>query len=53
MGPRVNSPSNEGRPMVSPDGRYLFFNSHREGNADNRWMGAAIIDALRETRARQ
>jgi hypothetical protein len=39
--------------MVSPDGRYLFFNSHRDGNADNCWMGAAIIDALRETRARQ
>jgi ankyrin repeat protein len=53
MGPRVNSPSNEGCPMVSPDGRYLFFNSHRNGNADNYWMEAAIIDALRETPARQ
>jgi ankyrin repeat protein len=47
MGPGVNSPANEGCPMVSPDGRYLFFNSHRNGNADNYWMEAAIIDTLR------
>jgi hypothetical protein len=46
MGPRVNSPANEGCPIVAPDGRYLFFNSHRNGNADNYWMDAAIIDAL-------
>jgi Tol biopolymer transport system component len=47
MGPRVNSPSNEGCPIVSPDGRYLFFNSHRNRNADNYWMAAAVIDSLR------
>jgi ankyrin repeat protein len=47
MGPGVNSPANEGCPMVSPDGRYVLFNSHRNGNADNYWMEAAIIDSLR------
>jgi hypothetical protein len=53
MGSRVNSPANEGCPIVSPDGRFLFFNSHRNGNADNYWMAAAVIDTLREASARR
>jgi ankyrin repeat protein len=47
LGPGVNSPSNEICPIVSPDGRYLFFNSFRNGNADNYWMDAAVIEELR------
>ena len=47
MGAPVNSRSNEICPIVSPDGRYLFFNSFRSGNADNYWMDAAIIEQLR------
>ena len=31
-------------PIVSPDGRYLFFNS---GNDDNYWVDAAVIEELR------
>jgi Tol biopolymer transport system component len=47
MGPTVNGPSYEMCPMVSGDGRYLFFNSRPQGNADNYWMDAGIIDELR------
>lgn len=47
MGPGVNTPSQEICPMVSADGRYLFFNSYRNGNADNYWMDAGVIDELR------
>jgi ankyrin repeat protein len=47
MGPRVNTGSNEICPMVSPDGRYFFFNSYRSGNADNYWMDASVIADLR------
>lgn len=31
-------------PVVSPDGRYLFFNS---GNDDNYWLDAGLIEQLR------
>lgn len=47
MGSPVNTPSQEICPMVSPDGRYLFFNSYRSGNADNYWMDASVIEELR------
>ncbi len=47
MGARVNTRSNEICPIVSSDGKYLFFNSFRSGNADNYWMDAAIIEELR------
>jgi hypothetical protein len=47
LGPPVNSPSNEICPIVSPDGRYLFFNSFRNGNADNYWMDAAVIEDVK------
>ena len=43
LGPRVNTEADEICPIVSPDGRYLFFNS--EG--DNYWVDAAIIEELR------
>jgi len=32
---------------LSPDGRYLFFNRFRNGNADNYWMDAAVIEDMR------
>lgn len=50
LGPTVNTRSNEICPVVSPDGRYLFFNSLRSGNADNYWMDAGVIDGARRAR---
>jgi ankyrin repeat protein len=34
-------------PYVSPDGKYLFFNSGRNGNYDMYWVSAKIIEELR------
>lgn len=34
-------------PYVSPDGRYLFFNSGRNGNYDIYWVSTKIIGELR------
>ena len=47
MGAAVNSPSHDLCPFVTTDGRYLFFNSHRGGQADIFWIDAGIIDQLR------
>ena len=47
MGPTVNSASHDLCPFVSEDGDYLFFNSHRGGQADVFWMDAGIIEQLR------
>lgn len=43
----INSASRELCPQVTPDGKYLFFNSWREGGPDNYWMSAGIIETLR------
>ncbi len=43
----INSPANDHCPAVSPDGRHLFFNSHRSGTADIYWVDAGFIDELR------
>jgi Tol biopolymer transport system component len=58
MGDRVNSDANDRFPNVTPDGKYLFFNSTRKipgadpngpGNGDGNiyWIDAKIIDELR------
>lgn len=47
MGEPVNSRSSEICPMVSPDGKYFFWNSFRNGSADNYWIDAKIIAELR------
>lgn len=43
LGPQVNTEADEICPIVSSDGRYLFFNSE----ADNYWVDAAVIEAVR------
>lgn len=47
MGPAVNSDANEMCASVLPDGKFLFFNSARCGNADIYWIDAKIIDELK------
>ncbi len=47
LGEPVTSRGNEICPIVSPDGRYLFFNSNRAGNDDNYWVDAGFIQELR------
>ena len=47
MGERVNSKSSEICPVVTLDGKYLFFTSRRRGNADIYWADAKIIEELK------
>jgi hypothetical protein len=48
MGRDINTPGVEAFASTSPDGRYLFFASDRNGNVDIYWVDAAIIRQLRE-----
>ncbi len=57
MGARINSPAKEEYPHVTPDGRYLFFNSNRpsplnrneipDGPGNIYWVDAGIIAELK------
>lgn len=48
MGETVNTPRQERFPVVSPDGRYLFFARHMpEKYNEIFWMQAGLIDSLR------
>jgi len=47
LGEPVTSRGNEICPIVSSDGRYLFFNSNRAANDDNYWVEASFIEELR------
>ncbi len=47
MGPEINTPSAEAFASTSPDGRYLFFASSRNGNLDVYWINADIIEKLK------
>ncbi len=47
MGERINTEYLEFCPMLSPDGKYLFFTSHRRGNGDIYWVDARIIEAYK------
>jgi hypothetical protein len=52
LGEPVTSRGNEICPIVSPDGKYLFFNSNRAGNDDNYWVEASFIEDLRREAVR-
>ena len=47
MGANVNSISSEICPIVTLDGKYLFFTSRRRGNADIYWINSKIIEELK------
>ncbi len=47
LGQPLSTEANEICPAVSPDGKYLFFNSSRHGNDDNFWVEASFIEELR------
>jgi hypothetical protein len=48
MGSAINSEKRDFCPMVSPDGKYLFFSSKRAGEGDIFWVDAKIIETLRD-----
>jgi Tol biopolymer transport system component len=47
LGKSVNSRSNDICPNVTPDGKYLFFLSQRDGRSKAYWVSAEVIDELR------
>lgn len=47
MGEAINSADYEFCPMLSPDGKYLFFTRTGERGGDIYWVDARIIDSLR------
>jgi glyoxylase-like metal-dependent hydrolase (beta-lactamase superfamily II) len=49
LGSAVNSPAAEYTPMLTPDGKYLFFTSSRAGQDDIYWIDARVIAGARRT----
>ncbi|WP_281561146.1 hypothetical protein [Thalassomonas sp. RHCl1] len=48
LGDKVNTDGEQSSPYVTPDGKYLFFNSYNsQGNGDIYWADARMIEALR------
>jgi ankyrin repeat protein len=47
LGREINSEDGDYCPMVSPDGKFLFFVSIRNGNQDIYWVSADIIEKLK------
>lgn len=47
LGPIVNSAANDEFPGLSPDGKYFFFASDRNGNWDTYWMEAGFLQELK------
>ena len=43
----INTAGREMCPIVTKDGKYLFFNSLRAGGADNYWVSADIIKKMK------
>lgn len=48
MGQEVNSAGSENRPYVTPDGRFFFFTSTRNGSRDTFWVLAEYLDRFKK-----
>ncbi len=46
LGERINSEASENRPILTPDEKYLFFTSTRNGNLDIFWVSVETIKEL-------
>ncbi|MBE0664957.1 MAG: PD40 domain-containing protein [Candidatus Aminicenantes bacterium] len=47
LGAAINSDGDDLWPIVSPDGKFLFFTSSRNGSQDIYWVNAKIIEGLK------
>lgn len=47
MGAKINTSSHEPWVSISPDGKYIFFGSFKNGNGDIYWVDAKIIEKLK------
>jgi Tol biopolymer transport system component len=48
LGETINSPARESPLVVSPDGKYLFFMSRRNGIGEYYWVDASFMEDLRK-----
>ena len=48
LGDRINTKYAESRAYMTPDGKYLFFTSNRNGTMDTWWVDAIIVEELRQ-----
>jgi Tol biopolymer transport system component len=48
MGEEINTEAYEYCPMLSPDGKYLFFTRNAGGNGDIYWVDSQIIERYRQ-----
>jgi Tol biopolymer transport system component len=55
MGASINSTSQETYPVVSPDGKYLFFTrwTDDKNDMDVYWVSASIIEKIRADRIKE
>jgi ankyrin repeat protein len=47
LGEKINTPSRESTSVVSPDGKFLFFMSRRNGIGEFFWVDAKVIEDLK------
>ena len=48
MGYSINTESSETSPYISPDKRFLFFLSDRDGSRNLYWVSTSLIDSLKQ-----
>ena len=53
LGSEINSEQHDWCPMVTQDGKYLFFTSFRNGRCNAYWVNANIIENLNPDRIKQ
>jgi len=47
LGAQINSKYAESRAYMSPEGKYLFFTSNRNGTMDTWWVDAGVLEKLK------
>jgi len=48
LGAKINTQHYEGYASLSPDGKYLFYSSNKNGSFDLYWINATIIEKFRD-----
>ena len=48
IGSEINSAGSEYGSTISPDGKYLFYTSNKNGNEDIYWISSKIIEELKQ-----
>lgn len=49
LGNKINTLGSEGKPTLSPDGKFLFFSRQTSSSSDIYWVSTKVIDSLKQT----